>query len=100
MAIKRSVSKIMEKEMTKEELVKMYGIRFGEKAPSGPFRRKGVVGMENKGNDCYMNAALQCLCHTSLLANYILSDEFINEINTKETSEFSRSLLSFLNCAL
>lgn len=33
------------------------------------------AGLQNPGNACYMNAALQCLTYTPPLANYLLSQE-------------------------
>lgn len=33
------------------------------------------AGLQNLGNACYMNAALQCLTYTPPLANYLLSQE-------------------------
>lgn len=42
---------------------------------------EGLVGLENLGNTCYMNAALQCLCHTTLLRDYFVSDEYLRDVN-------------------
>ena len=63
----------------------------------------GVTGLNNLGNTCYMNSALQILSHTPLLANYFLSGKYKRDLNRSNvlgtggrlTEEFA-SLLQLL----
>jgi ubiquitin C-terminal hydrolase len=41
-----------------------------------------VVGLENIGNTCYMNAILQPLLHTPLFNEFFLSKAYLLQLNT------------------
>ena len=44
-------------------------------------RSRGVVGLSNLGNSCYMNAALQCVRAIKELTYYFLDGKYKDEIN-------------------
>lgn len=58
---------------------------------------KGLCGLENLGNTCYMNSILQCLSHTKWFREFILLDQFRQTLNENKVqfiamNEFNKLL--------
>lgn len=48
---------------------------------------RGLSGLINFGNTCYMNSAIQCLSNIEILRDYFLSKNFVEDLD-KEKDEF------------
>jgi len=60
---------------------------------------KGCIGLYNRGNTCYLNAAIQVLSNIPLLREYFLKDDYIPDIvnranQLKDKKQFKEILLT------
>eukprot|EP01034_Spumella_vulgaris_P035020 gene35020-43181_t len=53
---------------------------------------RGVVGLDNLGNTCYLNSSLQALLHIDHLVDYFLSQSYLRDINVKNIHGFKGKL--------
>ncbi len=55
----------------------------------------GLTGLQNLGNTCFMNSALQCLSNSVDLTYYMISKTYINEINTSNPLSQGKSYVFY-----
>ena len=62
---------------------------YNLKLPKSFYVKKGLSGLSNTGNTCYLNSVIQCLSATHGLTDYLLSQEYKEDINnSKRTSKY------------
>lgn len=52
-------------------------------ADRGMEKQRGLTGLYNLGNTCFMNAALQCMSNTKELKDYFVSGVYKSEVNVE-----------------
>lgn len=65
-----------------------YHKNYNLKMKKNVYSTKGLCGILNIGNSCFINSILQCLSHTLILTDYILSAKYRDDMCSKRTPEF------------
>ncbi|CAD8054281.1 unnamed protein product [Paramecium sonneborni] len=73
------INDIKQKEQNVSELYAKFGISNIPRAL--PDSRRGMTGLQNLGNTCFMNAALQCLSNTYEFTQYMVYNQFAQHLN-------------------
>ena len=92
-------NKLIQIKQPKFELSNLLSLKLDSLLLKGGIRR-GIVGLANLGNTCYINSSLQCLSNTEDLTKYFLSGEFSKEINSGNSSskgEISNAYYKLIN---
>jgi ubiquitin C-terminal hydrolase len=55
---------------------------------------KGIIGLKNIGNTCYLNTSVQCLSHLKKLKEYFISNLYITDLNNRFNQLKGKNLLS------
>ena len=86
------------KEKKKRKLIDFSGIKhFFPSKPVKKLSTPGIIGLENIGATCYMNATLQCFSNIEKLRTYLIDKKYQELEKNKNEKKLSFALAEVLN---
>jgi len=55
---------------------------------------KGIIGLKNRGNTCYLNTSIQCLSHLNNLTEYFLNNLYVSDLNNRFNELKGKNLIN------
>lgn len=59
------------------------------------YNNKGLTGLVNLGNSCYLNSIIQCLSNTIELTDYFMKDNHLSNLKDSDQSIIVKEYVNY-----